>query len=424
LKKVIVDIIKLVNGGQGLGYYNGKPVFAWNVLPGETVAIRTTKSKKDYLEGVATHIFKPSAERIAPEDGHYLSCSPWQIMTVDCENRLKVEIAKETFKKLGDVAFADLAIISDQTVFGYRNKIKYRFTAGENGKIAFAFYERGSRSLVPLDECLLAKANINKVSKEILDWLNGEKFACRDLDNLTLRENSKGQVVASLFVKEKDFKPVSEPPISDIFTGFQIYLLNSSSILPKAPRLLHSFGDDFIVERIAGKNLKCGPLSFFQVNVDVFEKALSRIKSYIEDGAEIVDFYSGVGSIGIAVSGKVKSCVLVESDIDASRYASANIESNGLKNFESHSESSENMLLEIKKSKTIIFDPPRSGLHPKIIDRLLEVLPSKIIYLSCDIATIARDIKMLRQQYEVTFCELYNFFPRTPHIESLVILER
>ncbi len=422
--EITVEIIKLVNGGQGLGFHKGKPVFAWNVLPGETAVVKVTKKKTNYLEGIAVGIRDVSPERIDPEEDHFISCSPWQNMTFDHENHWKREIAKETFKRMGGIELPDLEIIYDQALFGYRNKTEYSFCVNENSRtISLAFHRRGTTDLLPIDKCLLAKENTNKVALHILDQLNEVKAPAGDLKSLILRENRQGLVVAVLTVKNKHFQ-LPGVVCDDILTGFHICPADHLKRAPEPFKPKYSQGSNFITEEIAGKSFTYGPLSFFQVNLDIFEKALSKISAFVENDAEIVDFYSGVGAIGITLGDKVKSGLLVESDKAASGFAGENIHINGLKNLTARASSSETMLSEIKKDRMIIFDPPRAGLHPRVVGKVLEVLPRRIIYLSCDTATQARDLKMLEQKYKPTFCELYNFFPRTPHIESLVVLER
>lgn len=424
MPEITVEIQKLVNGGQGLGFCEGTPAFAWNALPGETVSIKLTKKKKDFLEGVALRIQDPSPARIDPLEEHFMSCAPWQIMTFEHENHWKQEIAKETFRRVGGIEMPDFTITHDQDLFGYRNKMEYAFRADESTKaIRLAFHKRGSQELYPIDKCLLAKANINKAAQSVLDMLNRKKTSIGDLKSLVLRENNKGEVIASLFVRGEKFRLAMADICDDPITGFHVYVSeprgHSTPVKP-----LHSQGNHFLTEELAGKIFRCAPLSFFQVNTSVFEKTLNRLGTLIGQDEELVDLYSGVGAIGISLANKSESCVLVEIDAEASSLARENIEINGLTNCTARTGSSENMLREITKNKTIIFDPPRAGLHPKVISRVVEVLPNKIIYLSCDVATQARDIKMLGAKYRVEFCELYNFFPRTPHIESLVVLEK
>lgn len=424
MNEITVEIQKLVNGGQGLGFYDGKPVFAWNVLPGETAVIRLTKKKENYFEGIAIRINDISPERVDPEEDHFLSCSPWQIMTFAHENYWKKEIAKETFKRISGIELPDFKIVYDQNLFGYRNKTEYGFCVDAGGNaISLALHKRGTTDLYPIDKCLLVKENINKAATNVLAWLNREKVGVRDLKSLILRENRRGLVVASLMVTNESFQLPRGAVCDDILTGFHLYFSNPLNHAPVPLKLPQSQGRNFITEEIEGKTFKCGPLSFFQVNTDIFAKTLSRIGAFVSDEEEIVDFYSGVGAIGITLGDKIRSGILVESDPEASSLAGENININELKNVTACGGSAEKMLSEIKKDKTIIFDPPRAGLHPKVVGKVLEILPRKIIYLSCDAATQARDLKMLSEKYAITFCELYNFFPRTPHIESLLVLK-
>jgi len=159
------------------------------------------------------------------------------------------------------------------------------------------------------------------------------------------------------------------------------------------------------------------------MHVPVFEKALERIREFVKDEF-VVDFYCGVGAISIALSDSVQGASLIESDAEAVKYAQENIRKNECKNFTVQSGVSEKFLDEIQKDRVIIMDPPRSGLHPKLVKRLCEVQPKRIVYLSCDIATQARDVALLLPHYQLISNELYNFFPRTPHSESLCVMEK
>lgn len=424
MNEITVDILKLVNGGQGLGFHGGKPVFAWNALPGETAAVRLTGEKRKFLEGIAIRIDSASPDRIDPEEEHFISCSPWQIMTFACENHWKKAIARETFMRMGGVELPDYDVIHGDSLFGYRNKIEYGFCAGDGANaISLALHERGGPDRLPIVTCRLAKENMNKAALYLLERLNREETDVRELKSLILREDRGELVFASLIVANKDFRLPKSIVCQGDLTGIHVYFSDPSNLGLRSLSLLQSQGRDIIIEEVAGEKFRCAPLSFFQVNIDIFEEALSAIGSFVGDEDEVVDFYSGVGAIGIALGDKVKSCILIESNREAANLAGENIDLNELKNVESYSGNSEKMLSEIKKNRTIIFDPPRAGLHPKVLEKVMDVIPRQVIYLSCDIATQARDLKTLRQKYEVAFCQMYNFFPRTPHIESLLVLK-
>lgn len=323
---------------------------------------------------------------------------------------------------MGGIEVPDIEIVHDGNVFGYRNKAQYGFAPDPGGDgLSLALHRRGAMDLFPIGTCALAKENINKAALHVLERLNETGARAGDLKSLVLRESRGGEVIASLMVANKRVKS-PENMCGDLLSGFHLYFDDPQPRAPRPLQPLGSKGSAFMTEELAGKIFKCGPLSFFQVNVPIFEKALSRMASFIGADEEIVDFYSGVGAIGIALGNEVKGGVLVESNREASSLAGENIEINGLKNFSARVGSAEKMLREIEQDRTIIFDPPRAGLHPQVVGKVLEELPRKIIYLACDVATQARDLGMLTQKYQVTFCELYNFFPRTPHIESLVVL--
>lgn len=422
MERVVIE--KLVFGGQGLGRIGNKVAFVWGGLPGEEVEFNVTKKKKQFIEGVVSQIITRSPERIDPIESHYLSCSPWQTMSVDAENNWKVTIAKETYQRVGGLQFDNLTIISDAEPFHYRNKIEYSFAATEEGKAMFAFHERGLFwSVHRLQNCALATQAINKTAETVLVWVNTEGIPVDALKNLVVRSNTKGETIAALFIKTKP-KFSHFPERSGAWKGFHIYFSNPLSPAAVPTELLRADGDVYLVETIQGTKLRYGLLSFFQVNVPVFEKTLSDMRLYTEGATEVVDYYAGVGSIGLSIAGKSQSLKLVENNAEAAMFAEENRVLNGLEHAEVHLVSAENETSFITPTATVIVDPPRAGLDKRMVRALLETKPERILYLSCDLATQARDCKELVAEYTPVFSQLYNFFPRTPHIEGLIVLER
>lgn len=431
-----------------MGKIDGKAAFVWNALPGEEVEARVLKNKSNFIEAIAERIITPSLERIPERESHYLSCSPWQILSASAEDYWKKEIARETFFKFGGFEPQDLEIMSDchpegavgdrricdskgqilrsalnnnkEKRFGYRDKMEYSF-AVVDGKISLAFFERGGRQHTHIDGCILAEDCINNVAMQILEWINKVNIPMRSLKSLILRSNGQGKTIAALFIKDHlNFE--SYPELSEDFLGFHIYY--SSHLTPASipHEILYTAGQNYLVADLNGFKLKFGLLSFFQINVPLFSQALKDIEKFLDPGVNILDFYSGVGAIGIPLSQKVKSCVCVDNNKEAVEYAMENIALNKLKNYEARMISAEKITELITADKVVILDPPREGLHPKVVERLLETNPSKVIYLSCNLTTQARDIKFLLDKYSVKFQQLYNFFPATPHVESLVVL--
>ncbi len=422
MERVVIE--KLVFGGQGLGRIGNQVAFIWGGLPGEEVEINVTKKKKQFIEGVVSKIITPSPERVEPIESHYLSCSPWQTMGIKAENDWKVIIAKETYQRVGGLQFDDLTIVSDDEPFHYRNKIEYSFATTAEGKAIFAFHERGQYWAVHhLKNCALATHAINETAEKVLNWINTEGVPPDSIKNLVVRSNTKGETIAALFIKNKP-KYLSFPERSGAWKGFHIYYSNPLSPAAVPTELLRTDGDIYLIETIQGTKLRYGLLSFFQVNVPIFEKTLDVMRQYTENAKEVVDYYAGVGSIGLSIAGKSQSLKLVENNAEAAMLAEENRVLNNLEHAEVHLMPAENETSFITSTATVIVDPPRAGLDKRMVRALLEAKPERILYLSCDLATQARDCKELVLEYTPIFSQLYNFFPRTPHIEGLIVLER
>lgn len=419
-----IKIDKLVFGGQGLGRLNGKAVFCWNALPEEDVEVELTRQKKDFAEAVIKNIIKPSSHRITPPENHYLCCSPWQILSWEKENEWKRLIAAEMYYKVGALKdILGLEIVSGEKQFGYRNKIEYSFVEKAGGGVSLAFFERASHNLQSIEKCVLAKEEINIVAREIVDWLNKKCVQAGDLKSLILRANQDGQVIAALFLN-KTLAFDSKPEINARLVGFHVYYSNPESPKSTPDKLIFGIGQNYLNETINRIKLKYGTLSFFQVNVPVFANALNDINEFLDKEDSVVDYYCGVGAISLALNKRFQKAVLVENFREAAAFAEENIKLNKIKNCEVICGAAETEAKLISSDKIIIVDPPRVGLHRDLVKQLLKVQPKRIIYLSCDIATQARDIKWLSARYSVEFVKIYNFFPRTPHIEGLCVLDK
>lgn len=412
-----VKIEKLVFGGKGLGALpDGRKVFVWNALPGETVRVRIIKKKKSYVEAIAEEIVKPSGERIEPEEANYLATSPWQIMTYAAENRNKKEITKELFQR-AHVAIPELEFIAPESEWNYRNKMEYSFWGDEHG-LHLALHLRGSHGKQIVTGSKLALPAIDRAANAVCAQLNGLETRAGVLKTIIVRANRKGNAVASLFVKPETFP---ELQITDGLQGLRVYHSNPKSPASVPTKLLYELGNPVLEDELLGKSFVYDVDSFFQVNIPIFERALTAVKDHITE-PELTDMYAGVGSIGLSVA--ADKIDLVELDPATARMASqnaANAESMVVNVIET---STEKALGYITADKPVIFDPPRAGLHPKVVRRVLETLPEKVIYLSCDPSTQARDLALLQDKYSIEFFEAYNFFPRTPHIETLAVLKR
>lgn len=396
MKNVVVSgrvlISKMVPGGQALGELeNGKKGFFWNALPGETVTeYKITKSKSHYIEAIALKIENPSKMRVEPKDECYLSTSPWQIVNFEDELRLKSELVTEVFRQNGISLSTEC--VSDGKEYGYRNKMEYAlFWNNETGLIDLAFHMRGSHYKIPVSSSSIERPELFPKAREVVNELNVRGDEARRYQSLLLRCNQAGKVEGGLFENGK-------------------------------PHPVFNKLDD----EILGRKYSYSPNGFFQINLPVYEMALKEISKYVLPG-KVLDMYSGVGTIGLSVvsredleSGKCE-LGLVECDKSAWQESLNNID--GLSGVESVLAKSEEVLQYIEPEQTVILDPPRAGCDVKLINRLLEVKPRRVIYLSCNPATQARDVAMLAAGYKIVAAKTFDFFPHTPHIENLVVLE-
>jgi len=388
----MLKVEKIIPGGMGLATdKDGKKIFLWNALPGELVEeYKTTKTKANFNEAVALKIINPSPFRVNPKDACFLATSPWQIMNFDYELKLKQDLVVELFREHG-INIETPEIKTDNRPYFYRNKMEYSlYWDNDSEKISLAFHARGSHHKIKIDHSSIERPEIFTAAEKIVAELNKNHEPARKYQSILLRSNQNGEVSGDLFEKGKPhptFKPLADT--------------------------------------ILDKKYSYSPNGFFQINLPVYELALSEIKSHIKTD-HVLDLYSGVGTIGLSVAND-KNLTLVEVDKSAFRELTKNCETASKKLNTPRPtiilSKSEDALTYLKNNQTVILDPPRAGCDEKLINKLIEIKPPKVIYLSCNPATQARDIKKLLTTYKISAVKTFNFFPRTPHIENLVVLE-
>ena len=428
----MLRVEKIIPGGQALATLeDGKKAFFWNALPGEIIeSYKVTKQKSHYIEAIATAIDHPSAHRIEPKDSCHLSTSPWQIIDYAYELKLKQELVVELFRE-HDITIDIPAIFTDGKDYYYRNKMEYAlYWDHDTSQISLAFHARGSHRKIPITKSSIERSEIFAKAEQIVDELNLNHDEARRYQSLLLRCNQKGEVSGGLYENKKPHPTF-----------------------------------DNLTDTILGHSYSYSPNGFFQINLPVYEMALTEIKKHITT-EDVLDLYAGVGTIGLSVA-PTHHLTLVECD----KYAFAEMAKNIIKGVEfgngvtrglpevttedegaspvttgasdpsrentiSNSNyvqngnilailaKSEDVTNYINHNQTVILDPPRAGCDKKLIHKLNEVKPEKIIYLSCNPATQARDVKLLLENYRIDTVKTFNFFPHTPHIENLVILSR
>ncbi|MEK7159340.1 MAG: 23S rRNA (uracil(1939)-C(5))-methyltransferase RlmD [Patescibacteria group bacterium] len=412
-----VKIEKLVGGGQGLGRIDGKAVFVWGALAGEEVEVNISKDKKNFSEGTAQEISVASKERVTAKEDHYLSCSPWQILSWEEEMKWKKEIIKENFLRLAKMELPEFEVFGDKkSSYHYRNKIEYNLIS-DGKRVELAIFGRETNELISIKECCLAKKCLNEQAKKIVAWINKRSDSER-FKKIILQCNEQDETLAVIFVDDK-IAVEDGLMISEKLNGVFVYQLLNDGVA----QLLFHEGKEFLTEKIMNVELRHAVNSFFQINIPIFCSALTDISRFLAKENEVIDYYAGVGAISLALAKHFARAILVEGDQTAVALAGKNIAANKIYNCETVSGSVEKQTKLITARHVLILDPPRTGLSRDLINQILFIKPRRLIYLSCDSATQARDIGLLSGKYRLIFTKAYNFFPRTPHVECLCVLE-
>lgn len=423
---VEVTLDKIVGGGQTIGTLDyGKKAFAWGGLPGEKVNLQLTKKKTGFVEGIVVEVIEPSSERVEPRDEEsYLSTSPWQIMAFSAEQHYKSALIEEAFE-LHDIVLPEpIEVYSDNREYEYRNKIEFSFWWDKEGEqLDLAFFRRGTHGKIPVDGTSLALPAIITAAHAIRDTLRNRDIQAYHLKTVIIRCDQNGNVAAQLYVKDEMFDAFTEAELTNLqIAGFELIFSNPKSPASVITKRLQAWGTTTLTDTILDVPFTYAVEGFFQINIPVYEQALRDMKEWVDTKKPTVDLYSGVGSIGLTIGGD--NVTMVEINEHAVREMERNITAmDREKSAKAILAPSETALEHITTGSTIIIDPPRAGLHEDVVEKLLSAAPERIIYLSCNPVTQARDVARLAEKYGIRAHRGYNFFPRTPHIENLVVLD-
>lgn len=441
-----ITLDRMIGGGQAIGTLEtGQKALVWNGLPGETVDFQVTKKKSHFVEGVVVDIKNPSSERVAPlEPDSYLSTSPWQMMSFDAEQHFKAALIEEAFE-LHDIVLPEtIDVYSDNRTEHYRNKVEFSWYGSSpdelrarsanlaeittpqtewGDQLDLAFFRRGSKGKIIVNGTRLAHPAINTLANRIRELLELYGVSARQLKTLLIRCDQQGNCAWQLYVKDETFAYITPEDAEKLpAQGGEVIYSDPRSPASRITKRLAQFGDIVLKDTVLDVPFRYATEGFFQVNIPVYEQALHDMQPWVE-AKPVVDLYSGVGSIGLTIGGS--QVTLVEVNEDAVREMKRNItELSRDGQAVPILAASEKALDYITGDACVIVDPPRAGLHADVVTKLLEAEPSRIIYLSCNPVTQARDVALLAEKYGIRAHRGYNFFPRTPHIEHLVILDK
>jgi 23S rRNA (uracil1939-C5)-methyltransferase len=392
---VTVEIEKLVYQGDGLARLDGQVVFVPFVLPGEQASVTTTRVKNGLLRGSSPQVLKPAAERTTPRCEYFASCGGchYQHATYAFELEQKCEILRETLRRLGGIAYeGDVHVISGDPWY-YRNRIQLHFSDGNSG-----FRKAHSHEVCAITHCEISSQLLNQVISK-LQWAAKQPEWPSFLRSLQIFTNE---------------------------TELQLNVVESlRSVAPRFFRWCETFLPPIVPGAIeytaAGHTFRVSRGSFFQVNRFLIDALVEEVVGQ-QEGARAVDLYAGVGLFSLAVGKRFNSVDAVEHGGNGYRDLEWNTSRSG-PNIRALNASAEDFLRELTDTPDLIVaDPPRTGLGPDVTAELLRVAVPKLTVVSCDPATLARDLRTLLANYRIERLTLIDLFPRTYHFETVVHL--
>lgn len=399
-------ITSLDHYGRGIGKYYNKTVFVENSLPNEEVEIKITNNKKNYCEAIVNKYIVLSENRVKPKCPYFELCGGCNIMHMDYNDQLEFKKNKiiEVMKKFALIDEMKINDIISTNQFNYRNKI----TLQVSKKIGL--YKKASYEIVNIDKCYISNENINK----IIDKLNTMNL--ENINQIIIRSsmNTNDIMVVFCIYNRVDEEYLVES-LKDLVTSIVKKYKHEEKCM---------YGKSHILEKINDYQFLISPSSFFQVNTIGMEKLYDKVKEYVNPNKNmsILDLYCGTGTIGIYLSRYVKDVIGVEINKSAVKDAIMNADLNDINNIKFVCADVKDVINDYKNKDVVIVDPPRAGLSKEAINNLIKLKAKKIIYVSCDPITLARDINILNEFYDLQEITPVDMFPNTYHVENVALM--
>lgn len=448
LKKNNIIDLKIDNctlGGSGVGRYDGMAVFVPGAVDGDEIKAHILKVKSSYAYAKIHEIVTPSSKRIESACPVFLKCGGCSFMHIDYseEAKIKEEHVKDCFKKFAGFEPTFEEMIKAKNVLRYRNKAQY--PVRQNGdNVDMGFYAPHSHRVVNCEDCLLEPKEFADILEVIKGHITENNISCYNEENNTglirhifLRKGERSGEIMVCPVINGNFIPKQNGLVEKLIASNE----NIKSIIinknKKATNVVLGeecetiYGKDFITDTLCGLEFRISPLSFYQVNTSQAEKLYNKAKEFahLSGDETIIDLYCGTGTIGLTLAKDVKEVIGVEIVEQAVDDAYKNVEINGISNARficaDAFEAAWQLENEGVKPNVIILDPPRKGCSPQVIETVVRMSPDKVVYISCDPATLARDCKIFDENgYKVKKITTVDLFARTSHVETVVLMSR
>ena len=443
---VELEVLDLAFGGKGVAKLNGLVVLISNAIPGDIVKAKILKRKRSFAEAEVFEIIRESEKRTSPRCSHFGFCGGCVLQNLKYEHQLeyKTKQVRDSLVHIGGFTDVEVSpIIGSEKLYFYRNKMEFSFDKNEQGELILGLHPRGRYDQVfDLKECFLQSEPCNRIIAWIRGFFREKKLYTYDLKKhegflryLTIREGKNtSEVMVNLVTNKGDFayqeefaKGLTErfPQITSVVRNINPRL---ATIAVGEEEVLLS-GKNFITEKVGDFNFDLSANSFFQTNSYQVEKLYDVVRGFCDlKGSEnVLDLYCGTGTISIFLSPQAKKVIGVESLAQSVEDAQRNASKNNVSNCEFLCGEAKKVLSELitrgEKFDIVVVDPPRAGLHPDVVSYLSDIKIDKLIYVSCNPATLARDLKLFcERDYKIDQVQPVDMFPHTPHIETVVKL--
>jgi 23S rRNA (uracil1939-C5)-methyltransferase len=434
-----LTVTDLAYGGRGIARADeGFVVFVQDAVPGDRVRVRLTKAKRSFAEARTVELLEPSPDRVAPRAEH--PGAPWQVLPYERQLEVKQAQVDDALRRIGKLDGFELEpILPAVEQWRYRNKLEYSFGEDASGALVCGFHAPGSwHEIVPIEDCLLASEAGNAVREQVVAWCRAEGLSVHDrrdgsglLRNLVVREARRtGQVTARLVTAPGQIRGDALAAAVDAHGVMwsQVESLGETTYGGDTEILA---GEPWLEEELGGLRFRISPEAFFQTNTEMAERLYGVALDYagLRGHERVFDLYSGIGTIALTMAlraGEVWGLEIVEAAVaDAIGNARLN-EIDNARFFAGDARLAlRELVAEAGRPDVAVIDPPRAGLSAKVMRRVIEAAPQRIVYVSCNPTTLAPNAAQLVEAgYRLERVRPVDMFPQTPHIECVALLSR
>jgi len=446
-EKIKIAIESLAHGGEGVGRYQGLTVFVPDTAPGDVVEVKITESKKSYARGKVRQLITPASERIKPVCPVFYQCGgcQWQHLPYEVQLKEKTKIVKDNISKIGKLDEKLVReIIGAKNPFNYRNKVQ--FPAGKvAGKMELGFYAPGTHRIIPVKLCYIQHSLGDKAAfqaKEVLEEFGIDAYQEETgqgfLRHLMVRIGAKtGEIMLVLVTngetipQEKTLVEALKDKIGEGLVSIcqNINTKDTNVILGKTTKVL--WGKEKIIDYIGDLAFAISPRSFYQINPEQTEVLYNIALKYagLSGQETVIDAYCGIGTISLFLAQKAKLVYGIEVEEQAIFDAKENANLNGIENTEFLAGQSERVMPRLYEEgirpEVIVVDPPRKGCEKIVLEAMMQMKPKRIVYISCNPSSLARDLAYLEELgYQTVEIQPVDMFPQTFHVECVALIER